>query len=122
MFLTHGNKGCTNALHRYVITYIACLVYSVLVGCSVSYKPIHVSLFFYTIILLFLDLFCAVLLLAGCNLSKACKTDLTHEYNEEDAGISLETRMTKRKLRIVKRQLTIQINSTFSLSVCLLAF
>jgi hypothetical protein len=76
-------------------------------------------LFLRTITLLFLDVFRAVLLLVGCNLPKACKTNITYEYNEEDERISSETRMTEKKLRIVERQLAVPINSIFSISVCL---
>jgi len=88
--------------------------------CSAYYNPVHLLIFFFcTIILLYLDLFCAVLLLAGCNLPKASKTNVTYEYNEEDAGISVETRMIEKKLRIVQRQLAVPINSIFSLpSAC----
>ena len=82
----------------------------------------RIAFFFCTIMLLFLNLFCAVLLLVGCNLPKACKTNIRYEYNVEYAGISVEKRMTVKKLRIVERHLAAPINSTFSLSVCLFTF
>jgi hypothetical protein len=72
--------------------------------------------------LLFLDLFWVVIFLVGCTLPKARKTNITYEYNMEDAGISVETRMTEKKLRTVERQLTVPVNSIFSLSVYLLTF
>jgi len=100
--------------HHYVYC-LSCLFSSCC--CSARYKPIHVLLFFCTIMLLFLDPFCAVLLLVGCNLPKACKTNITYEYNQEDAGIRVETRMTKKKLQIVERQLAVPINNILSSSL-----
>jgi len=58
--------------------------------CSACYKPVHVLLFFRTIMLLFLDLFCVVLLLVGCNLPKACK-------NQHNLWVQQGGRMYKRQ-------------------------
>ena len=105
---------------RHYVYCLSCLFSSC---CCCAYcKHIHVLLIVCTIMSLFLDLFGAFLLLVGCNLPKAPKTSMTYEHNEEDAGTSVEMRMTEKKLRILERQLAVSINSLFSLSVYLLTF